>query len=242
MGAAVGFLWWNAAPARSSWATPARWRSEGCSERSRSRRTRIAARDPRRPLRDRDDVGDPAGDLVPRVRTGSSRMSPIHHHFELAGWPEFTVIVRFWIIAGLCVAVGLGVFYADFIARGGLGWRTVRGQRAVVVGAGSPAWGGPGPGGRGRPDVRERRADASRGTPVASELTALGASSATGATTPSTSTARPSSWSALASGRAVVGGLGSADSPSGRDGARRDSRRRRTSPSPARTGRRPSPR
>jgi phospho-N-acetylmuramoyl-pentapeptide-transferase len=49
------------------------------------------------------------------------RMSPVHHHFELAGWPEFTVIVRFWIIAGLCVAVGLGVFYADFIARGGLG-------------------------------------------------------------------------------------------------------------------------
>jgi phospho-N-acetylmuramoyl-pentapeptide-transferase len=49
------------------------------------------------------------------------RMSPIHHHFELAGWPEFTVIVRFWIIAGLCVAVGLGVFYADFITRGGLG-------------------------------------------------------------------------------------------------------------------------
>ena len=48
------------------------------------------------------------------------RMSPVHHHFELAGWPEFTVIVRFWIIAGLCVAVGLGVFYADFIARGGL--------------------------------------------------------------------------------------------------------------------------
>jgi phospho-N-acetylmuramoyl-pentapeptide-transferase len=49
------------------------------------------------------------------------RMSPIHHHFELAGWPEFTVIVRFWIIAGLCVAVGIGMFYADFIARGGLG-------------------------------------------------------------------------------------------------------------------------
>ena len=49
------------------------------------------------------------------------RMSPIHHHFELSGWPEDTVIVRFGIIAGLCVAVGLGVFYADFIARGGLG-------------------------------------------------------------------------------------------------------------------------
>lgn len=49
------------------------------------------------------------------------RMSPIHHHFELAGWPEFTVIVRFWIIAGLVVAVGIGLFYADFVARGGLG-------------------------------------------------------------------------------------------------------------------------
>jgi phospho-N-acetylmuramoyl-pentapeptide-transferase len=49
------------------------------------------------------------------------RMSPIHHHFELAGWPEFTVIVRFWIVAGLCVAVGLGLYYADFIARGGAG-------------------------------------------------------------------------------------------------------------------------
>ncbi|MGZ4148116.1 MAG: phospho-N-acetylmuramoyl-pentapeptide-transferase [Actinomycetota bacterium] len=49
------------------------------------------------------------------------RMSPVHHHFELAGWPEFTVIVRFWIIAGLCSAVGIGLFYADFIARGGAG-------------------------------------------------------------------------------------------------------------------------
>ena len=49
------------------------------------------------------------------------RMSPIHHHFELAGWPEFTVIVRFWIIAGITVAIGIGLFYADFIARGGLG-------------------------------------------------------------------------------------------------------------------------
>ncbi|MGZ8482238.1 MAG: phospho-N-acetylmuramoyl-pentapeptide-transferase [Candidatus Limnocylindria bacterium] len=49
------------------------------------------------------------------------RMSPIHHHFELAGWPEFTVIVRFWIVAGICVAVGLGLFYYDFIAHEGLG-------------------------------------------------------------------------------------------------------------------------
>ena len=46
------------------------------------------------------------------------RMAPVHHHFELGGWPETTVIVRFWIISGLCTAVGLGLFYADSIAAG----------------------------------------------------------------------------------------------------------------------------
>ncbi|HJO80525.1 MAG: phospho-N-acetylmuramoyl-pentapeptide-transferase [Acidimicrobiaceae bacterium] len=43
------------------------------------------------------------------------RMAPIHHHFELRGWPETTVIVRFWILAGVCTAAGLGLFYADSI-------------------------------------------------------------------------------------------------------------------------------
>jgi phospho-N-acetylmuramoyl-pentapeptide-transferase len=46
------------------------------------------------------------------------RMAPIHHHFELVGWPETTVIVRFWILAGLCTALSLGIFYADFITLG----------------------------------------------------------------------------------------------------------------------------
>ncbi|MGH9063576.1 MAG: phospho-N-acetylmuramoyl-pentapeptide-transferase [Acidimicrobiales bacterium] len=46
------------------------------------------------------------------------RMAPLHHHFELMGWPETTVIIRFWILAGLCVAVALGVFYADFLSQG----------------------------------------------------------------------------------------------------------------------------
>jgi phospho-N-acetylmuramoyl-pentapeptide-transferase len=47
------------------------------------------------------------------------RMAPFHHHFELLGWPETTVIVRFWILAGLFTALSLGVFYADFLAHGG---------------------------------------------------------------------------------------------------------------------------
>ena len=43
------------------------------------------------------------------------RMAPIHHHFELLGWPETRVIIRFWILSGMCTAVGLGLYYADFI-------------------------------------------------------------------------------------------------------------------------------
>lgn len=47
------------------------------------------------------------------------RMTPIHHAFELRGWPETAIIVRFWIIAAICVAVGLGLFYADFVVNSG---------------------------------------------------------------------------------------------------------------------------
>lgn len=45
------------------------------------------------------------------------RMAPVHHHFELSGWPETTILIRFWIMSGLCTAVGLGLFYADSIAQ-----------------------------------------------------------------------------------------------------------------------------
>ena len=47
------------------------------------------------------------------------RMAPVHHHFELLGWQETTIIVRFWIIAGIGVALGLGLFYAEYLARVG---------------------------------------------------------------------------------------------------------------------------
>ena len=47
-------------------------------------------------------------------------MAPIHHHFELAGWAEYTVIVRFWVLSGLSVAFGVGLFYADYISKGGV--------------------------------------------------------------------------------------------------------------------------
>ncbi len=45
------------------------------------------------------------------------RMAPLHHHFEMLGWEQVTVVIRFWIITGLFVATGLGVFYAEWVAR-----------------------------------------------------------------------------------------------------------------------------
>jgi len=46
------------------------------------------------------------------------KMAPLHHHFELSGWGEVTIVVRFWIIAGLFVAAGIGVFYGEWVT----GW------------------------------------------------------------------------------------------------------------------------
>ena len=45
-------------------------------------------------------------------------MAPIHHHFEMSNWAETTIIVRFWIINGIAIVVGLGLFYADFVLFG----------------------------------------------------------------------------------------------------------------------------
>jgi phospho-N-acetylmuramoyl-pentapeptide-transferase len=43
------------------------------------------------------------------------KMAPLHHHFELMGWGEVTIVIRFWIIAGLCAGVGMGLFYAEWV-------------------------------------------------------------------------------------------------------------------------------
>jgi phospho-N-acetylmuramoyl-pentapeptide-transferase len=43
--------------------------------------------------------------------------SPIHHHFEIKGWAEITVVVRFWIISGLFAAIGVGAFYLEWLSR-----------------------------------------------------------------------------------------------------------------------------
>ena len=52
--------------------------------------------------------------------TGGKRifkMAPLQHHFELMGWGEVTIVLRFWIIAGIGVALGLGLFYAQWVVK-----------------------------------------------------------------------------------------------------------------------------
>ncbi len=46
------------------------------------------------------------------------KMAPLQHHFEMLGWAETTIVIRFWLISGLCVALGLGIFYAEWLTVG----------------------------------------------------------------------------------------------------------------------------
>jgi phospho-N-acetylmuramoyl-pentapeptide-transferase len=48
------------------------------------------------------------------------RMAPIHHHFEFRGWPDATITVRFWILAGMVTAMAVGIFYADYLSIPGI--------------------------------------------------------------------------------------------------------------------------
>lgn len=53
-----------------------------------------------------------------RIQAGHRvfRMTPLHHHFEMLGWEQVTIVIRFWIITGLAVAIGVGIFYAEWVA------------------------------------------------------------------------------------------------------------------------------
>jgi len=43
------------------------------------------------------------------------KMAPLHHHFELLGWEEPTVVVRFWILSGIAICLGFGMFYGEWV-------------------------------------------------------------------------------------------------------------------------------
>ena len=117
VGACIGFLWWNAAPAKifmgdtGSLALGGLFAGLSITTRTELLAVGIGAL----------FVAEAASVLMQVAVFRSSRrrvfrMAPMHHHFELGGWPETVVIIRFWLVAAIASAVGLGLFYSEYLA------------------------------------------------------------------------------------------------------------------------------
>ncbi len=122
-GACVGFLWWNAAPARIFMGdTGSLAIGAGLAALALMENVHLLL-----PVVGGLFVMETLSVIIQVIsfrffKRRVFRMAPIHHHFELRGWPETHVIIRFWILAGLCTAMGLGLFYGDYLSLGvGLG-------------------------------------------------------------------------------------------------------------------------
>ena len=116
-GACGGFLWWNAAPARIFMGDVGAL-GIGAALGLLAVATNTHLLLPVIAFLNVMEAGSVAVQMGVFKASGRTRrlfrMSPVHHHFELIGWPETTVIIRFWIIAGLGVAAALAIFIADF--------------------------------------------------------------------------------------------------------------------------------
>jgi phospho-N-acetylmuramoyl-pentapeptide-transferase len=120
--ACVGFLWWNAKPARiimgdvGSLAIGGALAGLAIMSRTELLMAVIAGLFVLETL---SVLVQMTGFKLTRRLTGTGRrlfrITPIHHHFEHAGWDEVTVVIRFWIVAGISVAAGLGIFYASWL-------------------------------------------------------------------------------------------------------------------------------
>ena len=118
-GACVGFLWWNAAPAKIFMGDTGSLALGGLvAGLSMTTRTELLA----------IVIGGlfmvEMISVVTQIavfrttRRRLFRMAPFHHHFELAGWAETTVIIRFWLLSAICCMFGLGLFYSEQLGLG----------------------------------------------------------------------------------------------------------------------------
>nr|WP_297425965.1 phospho-N-acetylmuramoyl-pentapeptide-transferase [uncultured Actinotalea sp.] len=116
-GACFGFLWWNASPARifmgdtGSLALGGALAGLSILSRTEILAAIIGGLFVLVVLSDVIQIG-----FFKMTGKRVFKMAPLHHHFELSGWGEVTIVIRFWIIAGLFVAAGIGVFYAEWVA------------------------------------------------------------------------------------------------------------------------------
>lgn len=117
VGGLIGFLWWNASPAQifmgDTGALALGGAFAGLSILSSTEILAIIIGGLFFVITISDVI-----QIVVFKRTGKRvfRMAPLHHHFELAGWQEVTIVIRFWIVAGLFAVVGIGIFYAEWVA------------------------------------------------------------------------------------------------------------------------------
>jgi phospho-N-acetylmuramoyl-pentapeptide-transferase len=120
MGACIGFLWWNAAPARifmgdtGSLALGGLFAGLAMVTRTELLLVVLGGVFVVEALSVVLQVA-----VFRTTRRRLFRMAPFHHHFELAGWAETTVIIRFWLLAAICCALGLGLFYSEWLAASG---------------------------------------------------------------------------------------------------------------------------
>ena len=116
MGACFGFLWWNASPAKIFMGDTGSLALGGAlAGLSILTRTEFLA-----VVLGGLFLAEVMSDVIQIASFKSTgkrvfRMAPLHHHFELGGWSEVNVVIRFWIIAGVCVVAGLGIFYTEFL-------------------------------------------------------------------------------------------------------------------------------
>ncbi|HEY0119142.1 MAG TPA: phospho-N-acetylmuramoyl-pentapeptide-transferase [Cellulomonas sp.] len=115
-GALFGFLWWNASPAKifmgdtGSLALGGALAGISILSRTEILAAIIGGLFVVEVLSDVIQIG-----FFKMTRRRVFRMAPLHHHFELTGWGEVTIVIRFWLIAGLFVMFGVGIFYAEWV-------------------------------------------------------------------------------------------------------------------------------
>ena len=116
MGACFGFLWWNAAPAKIMMGDTGSLGLGGAfAGLSICTRTEaLAAVIGGLFLMELFSVIIQVGSFKLRKGKRVFKIAPIHHHFEMLDWPEVNITIRFWIISGLCVMTGIGLFYGGF--------------------------------------------------------------------------------------------------------------------------------
>lgn len=126
VGACIGFLWWNASPARifvgdtGSLGLVGALAGLAIMTRTELLMVILGGLFVMETLSVLLQVGwfkltkRPNGGLGKRL----FRIAPIHHHFEMLGWEQIPVTIRFWIICGVCVAAGLGALYAEWVVGG----------------------------------------------------------------------------------------------------------------------------